>query len=369
MIPIFKVNILDNVIDNVSNVLRSGFIADGPIVKEFENSLGDFIGNKRVVTVNNEANGIILSLYMAGVRPGDEVITSPMACVASTMGILNLFAKVKWCDVDPYSGMIDINHLEKLISEKTKAILFIHWGGEAGDIESVVKIAHKHGIKVVEDVTESFGAKINSTYLGTHGADYTVFSFSPIKHITTSDGGAILFSDENEYQKGKILKRFGIDRSTFRDEYGEISTKSDIPISSYNFYMNDVCAAMGLEQLKNIDKILNSFYTNGDYFISELSNVPGIGMLKRPGKVRPSFWVFTLLAERRDDILIKLKKKGINASKIHLRNDFYTCYGTGIQEQLSGVKYFSEHVLCLPSGWWLTDEDKKYIVQSIKMGW
>jgi len=365
MIPLLKVNMPSSAVDAVSEVLNSGFVADGENVKEFEKMLGEFIGNQNVVTVHSEANGILLSLFMAGVRPGDEVIASPMACTASTMPILNLFAQVKWCDVNQYTGMMDPDELEHLINNKTKAVLFTHWAGEVAEVQKINDIAHNNGLKVIEDASEAFGAKFHGKYLGNHDSDYTVYSFGPVRHITTIDGGAIFFKDENECLKAKDLKRFGIHRETFRDALGEISKNSDIPLQGYNFYMNNVCASIGTQQLKEAKNILNKYYENGNFYKNKLSKIEGLTMLERNEDNQPSYWVFTFLAKKRDELLIKLREKGIYASKIHLRNDIYSCYGTGVQSNLEGVKYFSDHVLCIPSGWWVGEKEQNHIVEII----
>lgn len=362
---LFKVNMPTSVIKAIEPVLKSGYIADGENVTEFEKSLGSFIGNTKVVTVHSEANGILLSLFMAGVRPGDEVIASPVACVASTMPILNLFAKVRWCDVNPDTGMIDPGKIEPLISNKTKAILHTHWSGEVGEVSIINKIAHDNGLKVIEDASEAFGAKFQGNFLGNQDSDFTVFSFGPIKHITTTDGGAIFFKDEHEYIKAIDLKRFGIHQKTFRDDLGEICPKSDIPLQGYNFYMNNVCAAIGFEQLKRASDVLKLYYENGSFYKKNLSDVGGISMLKRNDKNKPSFWTFTLLAKNRGKLLKALRSQGIYASKIHMRNDIYSCFGTGVQKHLEGVNYFSEHELCIPCGWWIGKEEREEIINAI----
>ena len=366
MISLFKVNMPLSASAAVLDVLTSGFVADGDNVEEFEKMLGDFIGNPNVVTVNSEANGILLSLFMAGIRPGDEVIASPMACTASTMPILNLFAQVKWCDVNPYTGMMDPDKLELYINKKTKAVLFTHWAGEVAEIKKINDIAHRHSLKVIEDASEAFSAKFHGKYLGNHDSDYTVYSFGPVKHITTIDGGAIFFKDKDEYLRAKDLKRFGINRESFRDDLGEISKNSDIPLQGYNFYMNNVCASIGTEQLKVVDNILSKYYKNGNFYKNELSSIEGLTMLERNEDNQPSYWVFTLLAENRDELLIKLREREIYASKIHLRNDIYSCYKTGVQNNLNGTKYFSDHVLCIPSGWWITEEKRVKIIHLLK---
>jgi len=350
---------------DLTEVLHSGKIANGPNVAKFEQLLQEYIGNPWITTTADVSSSITLCLYMAGVRPGDEVICSPMACLATNMPILNLFAKPVWADINIATGAL--NTVANQITLNTKAILAYDWAGNPFNIRSIGDIAGAgRRISIIEDASEGLGSKYLNHMAGSYYADYSVFSFSPAKHITTGEGAAIAFSSSRDYEQARWLKKYGIYQPSFRDEYGEINPDSDIKEAGYYTCMNEIQAAIGIRQMAHLREIVGKHQANGLAYDEELQNVPGITLLKRYGK--SAYWVYTFYAQRRDDLLRKLRECGIYASKVHSRCDAYSCFGTGKQD-LPGVAYFEEHQLSIPCGWWVTEEDREYIVSCIKEGW
>lgn len=368
-VDLFKVNMPDSVVDALEPVLKSGYIADGEKVREFESLLKNYIENPHIVTTNSGTSALTLSLFMAGVKPGDEVITTPMTCTATNMPIANLNAVPVWCDIDPKTGNIDPQKIEGLISERTKAILYVHWAGDVGEIDEINQIGKEHNIKVIEDAADAFGAEYKGNKVGNTKTDFVCFSFMAVKHITTGDGGFISFASAEDAKNARWLKRYGIKQDTFRDEFGEISPDSDIPTPGYNFYMNNIAATIGVEQMKAIEEIIQKHQENGNYYIKNLRGVSGLEMLDRKPYMKSSFWVFMMLAENRDDLLKYLRSKNIYASKLHLRNDIYSCFDGIQKDTLEGVLEFSKKCISIPSGWWVTEEDREYIIETIKSGW
>ena len=367
-IPLYKVHMPDDLLSSLEEVLHSGKIAHGPNVLKFEKQLQEYIENPYITSTRDISTSIQLALFMAGVRPDDEVVATPMACLATNMPVLNLFAKIKWIDLDPLTGNISLSDLKNNISEKTKAILLYHWAGNPIEIEQVNQIAVKYNIPVIDDAGEAFGAEINGKKLGNQLADYTVFSFHAIRHITTGDGAAIAFKSKDEYEKGIWLKRYGIHQPSFRDALGEINPKSDILVPGYNSYLNQLEATIGIHQMYDIAEIVRIHQKNGLYYDSILQDVPGITVLKRPQNSKSAYWVYTFLAENRDALLHVLRNHGIYASKVHLRNDIYSCFGP-ITRQLPGVDAFDQKYISIPSGWWVTKDDREFINNIIRKGW
>ena len=350
------------------DVLYSGQLANGPNVARFEGMLQDYIGNPYVTSTGDVSSSIALCLYMAGVRPGDEVLASPMACLATNEPIRNLFAQVRWCDVDPFTGNIDPVDLERQVSPRTKAILIYHWAGNPVDLNAVYGVAQKHGLRVVEDAGEALGAEYHGKRIGATGSDFTVFSFYPNRHITTGEGAAIAFADISDYERGRWLKRYGIHQPSFRDELGEIEPTSPIPEAGYNSYMTHIAATIGVTQLSHLPAVVSKHRENGRFYDEALRDVPGITLLKRLPNTESAFWVYTFLAERRDDLLRHLRGRGIFASRVHLRNDLYSCFDA-VRRDLCGVDEFDQHYLSIPCGWWVTKENRESICSVIRQGW
>lgn len=367
-IPLYKVHMPPEANEAVRTVLDSGYLADGEIVRQFEAHLRDYLGNPNLITVGEESSAIVLALYIAGVRPGDEVLASPMACLATNMPILNLFAGIVWCDVDPDTGNLDPAEIERRITPRAKAVVYAHWAGVVADVAAINWIARRHGLRVVEDASEALGAEYDGRKIGNTDSDFTVFSFHAIRHINTGEGAAITFADPAEAEQARWLKRYGIHQPTFRDTLGEIDPASDIPRAGYNSYMNNISAAIGLAQMGHVEEVVGRHRENGEYYDRALADLPGLTLLKRLSQASSACWVYTFLAERRDDLLRHLRERGVFASKVHLRNDVYSCFGTGIADY-SGVNSFSSSCLSIPSGWWVSQDDREFIVDSIRSGW
>jgi perosamine synthetase len=349
----------------VKAVLASGYLADGEQVQSFEKALGDYLGNRQIVTCGDGSAAIVLALYLAGVRPGDEVLASPAACLATNMPVLNLFARVVWCDVDPYTGNLDSAEIARKATPRTKAVLYSHWAGDAADVAAINRTAKEYGLKVVEDAGEALGAEFNGRKVGNNGTDYTVFAFHAIRHITTGEGAAIAFADPSEWERARWLKRYGIHRPTFRHADGEINPASDIPLAGFSTYMNNIAAAIGLAQMPLLESIVSRHQDNGAFYDQAIRDVPGIQPLRRLPQARSANWVYTLLADRRDLLMRALCRDGVEASRVHLRNDNYSCFGID-PVTLPGVDAFAAGCLSIPCGWWVSSEDRKYIAERLR---
>jgi perosamine synthetase len=367
-IPLYKVHMPTEVKEALNAVIFSGQLAHGPNVGVFESQLQAYIGNPYLTTTREISSSIQLCLSMAGVGPGDEVLASPMACVATNMPVLNLFAKIKWVDVDASTGNISVADLEEQITEKTKAVLLYHWAGNPVDLSIITAIAEKHGIPVIDDAGEAMGAEITGRKIGNTGCTYTVFSFHAIRHITTGDGAAISFGKKEDFDKGVLLKRYGIHQSTFRDDMGEINPASDIDSAGYNNYLNHLEATIGSIQMNYLPDIIARHRENGLYFDETLRAIPGLTVLKRPENSKSAYWVYTFLAENRDDLLRMLRNHGIYASRVHHRNDIYSCFGS-FQRELPGTDEFHAKYINIPCGWWVSKEDREFIVDVLRKGW
>jgi dTDP-4-amino-4,6-dideoxygalactose transaminase len=367
-IPLHRVNAPPGAEERLTEVLSSGYVADGATVREFEAALGAWIGNPRVVTVGEYSGGIALALQLFGVGPGDAVLATPDACLGTNMPILWRFARPVWVDVDPATGNLDATDLARRVRPGCKAVVLAHWGGDPADVAAVSAVAREHGLRVVEDASEALGAEVAGRRVGATGTDVTVLSFGPVRHLTTGEGAALLWADGEEAERARRLKRYGIDQPSFRDGDGEIDPRSDIPVPGPNSYLNNLGAALGLAGLERLDAILALHRDNARFYDGALAGIDGIALMRRrPGDATAS-WVYTLRAERRDELLRALHAGGVRASRLHLRNDAYSAFGTGLAD-LPGVAEFSASRLCLPSGWWVGEEERERVVAVIRAGW
>lgn len=366
-IPLFKVFMAESAHAALKPVLESGRLATGRQVADFESRLAAWLDAPNVVALGDASGALTQALYMSGVRPGDEVITSPLACSATVSPIANLFACPVWCDINPLTGMPEPGNIAGLITEKTRAILLYHWSGDVADIGGIMALAHRSGIKLVEDASEALGAEWHGRRLGGE-ADFTVYSFYATKHITTGEGAALLAANPDMARVARHIRRFGIDPVKLRLPNGDLNPAFDIPLAGFNFPMNEIAATLGLEQLLHIDRIVLRHRANGQYYDMALAGIPGLHRIKRRDDSVSGFWTYALLAERRDDLIRKLLSCGIGAQRLHLRNDGYSCFDGGAR-QLPGVAAFDAQNLSIPCGWWVGDEEREFVVECIRAGW
>ncbi|MDB9877741.1 DegT/DnrJ/EryC1/StrS family aminotransferase [Amylibacter sp.] len=360
MIPLFKVNMPVGFESELIKTMNSGYIGEGPKVAEFELGLSEFIGNQYPLTVNSGTSGLHLALRLSDVGFGDEVITTPMTCTATNMPIIERGAKIVWSDIDPLTGSICPRSIEKNITDKTKAIMVVHWGGNVVDLHAIHKIAKKHKIKVIEDAAHAFGSTLNSKKIGNH-SDFVVFSFQAIKHLTTIDGGAVFCANEADWERGKRLKWFGIDRNQSRKDF---RCEEDIIEHGYKFHMNDVCATIGLHQLNHIASVINKHNKNWAFYNSKIKETSKIRKIPIIENSTTSAWLYTIHVESRDEFVRHMSDNGIVVSRVHERNDTHSCF-VDSKVKLPGTDIFNSTQVSIPVGWWLTEKDKETIIQSV----
>lgn len=377
-IPLFKVFMADSAINEVSKVFQSGFIGQGPKVEEFEKELRSYFNHDYILTLNAGTSVLHMALHLlkkptgswAGLNPGDEVLTTPLTCTASNWPILANGLNIKWVDIDPKTLNMDLDDLARKISPKTKVIMLVHWGGYPNDLDKIKKIQETaksmYGFKpaVIEDGAHSFGSYYKGKPIGTHG-NLTMYSLQAIKHVTSVDGG-LLFSPHKElHRRGKLIRWYGIDRDSDRKDF---RCEADIEEWGFKFHMNDVCAAIGLENLKNSSSIISKHKANAKFYDDSLKNINGIQLLERHTDRDSSFWIYSVLVDKRDDFAKYMKEKGIMTSQVHERNDKHTCvkeYRTALPSLDKTIPKMS----ALPVGWWVSRDDAEYVVDCIKKGW
>lgn len=358
----------EGVNEALRRTLASGYIAHGAQVGEFEASLRKFAGTPHLCAVSDASAGLTLALYLCGVRPGDEVVVSPLTCLATTMPIANLVARPVWCDVDPDTGMPGPAHVRERVTERTKAVIQYLWSGNPAEVQSL-KRAAAHAC-LIADASEAFGAELGGRSVALAGADFTIFSFSAVRHITTGEGGMLVVRDHESLERAVRVRRYGIDQPTFRLPNGDLNPASDIPLLGFNFAMNNIAATIGIVQLAHVAQLIRRYRENGAYFDRALAGIPGVRLLQRPDDSRSAHWTYSFRAERRGDLMRKLHEQRISAQRLHLRNDFYSCFaGTVCPDALPGVDVFDRENLSIPCGWWLTAETRERIATCIRSGW
>ena len=352
--------------NRVKSVLDSTFLSEGELVKKFEGQLAAQLNLLNPVAVNSGTSALHLALALAGVKRGDEVICPAQTFVATAMAILQQNARPVFADIDYETGNISPASIKEKITDKTKAIIVVDWGGDPCDLDEIKTIAKERGLKVVEDAAHALGASYKGKPVGTI-SDFTCFSFQAIKHLTTGDGGAICFLEKDMAKEAKARRWFGINREDSQPSIlGE--REYDIKELGYKYHLNDYAAALGLANLKNFAQRLARRRTIAARYRQALASVPGIILFRQDDDRENACWLFGFHAERREDFIRALKDRGVPTSVVHLGIDHNTIFG-GKRVDLINQRKFDQTQINIPSHDGLSDDDVDQIIKSIKIGW
>ena len=356
-IPLFKVFMTPSAEVRVAEVLKSLYIGQGTKVDQFEEELKrTFQLSEEIITVNSGTSAIDLALHMIGVGKGDEVITTPITCTATNSNLVNRGATPVWADVNPYTGVIDPNDVEKKITKKTKAIIAVNWGGVMPDYT----ILRSFDIPVIEDAAH--GPYWSSRVRG----NYITWSFQAIKHLTCGDGGALVSPDPD---RARLLRWYGLDRRSSKN----FRCEQNIQEIGYKYHMNDIAAVIGLANLPHLRFTVLSSRTNATVYTSELKQHISKTLLYVPEiDNNSSYWIYTVLVDNPAAFMEHMKKREIDTSPVHARNDKHDAFKR-VQKKwrlhgnsLPGVDFFDSHQVSIPNGWWLTQRDKEAIMSAVK---
>jgi dTDP-4-amino-4,6-dideoxygalactose transaminase len=352
MIPLFKPYMPEE-LDQIDDILYSGALAYGKWGRRFEEALQSFIGNKLTMVVNSYNSAMLVTLATFDIRAGDEVIASPMSCLASNQPMAALGIKVKWVDIDPHTGTIDPIDLQGKITSNTKAIIHNHHCGYPGHIEEVLSIANSEGVYLIDDAIEAFGSEYKGHKIGSLKSDATVYSFQTVRFPNAIDGGGISFREKDKFEKARRIRDWGVDRSTFRDEYGEISAKSDVDLVGYGATPNEINSYIGFLQMKKATEIIEKQKENHELWEEKIANKHSNLVSINKDFHTPNGWVFGCLSENKMESILKFRELGYYASGVHLPNNNYSVFGSS--EELKGVNDFHSRFLALPCGWWIEE--------------
>lgn len=373
MIRLFQVAMSPAAKHEVGAVLDSGYIGEGPKVKEFEAALESVLGHK-VLAVNSCTSAIDLALHLCDVGPGDEVIVTPMTCSATVTMLANRRAKIVWADVFPETGLINAVDVERKVTAFTKAIIAVDWGGSICDFETLRHAATigSKVIPIIEDAAHVFGSHLRGSAYGMQRrlnpifrGHYSAYSFQAIKHLTTGDGGA-LHVPESQYKRAKLLRWFGLNR----ESSASFRCAQTIDEAGYKYHMNDIAAAIGLANLPLALSNINRNRANAEYYARELN----ASIVGGPGfDSESSHWLYTILVGGdphgrrigRDAFIEKMKDCGVECSPVHSRCDKHPAF-RGYGGYLPGLDYFASRQVAIPVGWWLTEADREYVVKSVQ---
>ncbi len=369
-IGLCKPGIGDEEAKSVAEVLKSGWLTTGPKVKEFEESVNTFTNTNFAVGLTSATGGLHIVLAALGIGPGDEVII-PTYTFISCAHIVNwLGATPILVDVEPDTFNIDVEKTKAAITEKTKAIMPVHFAGHSCDMDPMLKLAKEHNLFVIEDAAHAIGTKYKGNMIGGHG-NAVVFSFYATKTITTGEGGMVVTNDAALGKKVKQLSYFGVDKDAFNRYSDKGNWFYDVTDMGYKYNMDNMHGAIGTEQMKKIDFFIEKRRTLAKKYSELLAEVPGLTLPIEKDYCFHSYHLYPLLVDNfpRQKFIEKLHSWNIGASvhfiPLHLFTYYQEKHGYKKGDFPVAESLFNREV-SLPLFPDMTEEDVEYIANAIK---
>ena len=351
MIPIFKPYMPNNLIPEMNKILYSGKLSFGYYGNKFESQLKEFIDCEYILTINSFNTAMQVVLSTLGLQFEDEIIASPVSCLASNQPFTTKGLKVIWADINPETGTLCPKDVETKITTNTKAIFHNHFCGYVGEIDAINALGKKYGIPIIDDGIEAFGSEYKGNKLGNVGTDVTIFSFQTVRLPNTIEGGAIVFKDKVLYNKALLIRDYGIDRTNFRTANGEINPFCDIKLEGHGGLMSEVNSFIGTKQMGKIESLLNIQSQNALKWQNELKKISDIKPLSLNNKTKPNYWVYGTLSENSNETIAYYRSRGYYATRVHINNNIYSVFNNKII--LEGAHKFMQQFAAIPSGWWV----------------
>ncbi|BDU49882.1 UDP-4-amino-4,6-dideoxy-N-acetyl-beta-L-altrosamine transaminase [Haliovirga abyssi] len=359
--------IFEEDINEVVKVLKSDFLTQGPKVEEFEKKIADYIGTKYAVVFSNGTAALHGAYFAGGLKKDDEVITTPITFLATSNAAIYLGGIPKFVDIDINSYNIDVNKIEEKITNKTKMIVPVSYGGYPVNILKIKDIAKKYNLIVIEDAAHALGATRNGIKVGKE-ADMTMFSFHPIKHITTGEGGVIVTDNKDYFEKLKIFRNHGI----VKDKKKLINIGEEwyyeMQYLGYNYRMTDFQAALGVSQLKKIDNFVKRRREIANIYGEAFKNIDNIKLPPDSEKNKNVYHLYPILVDKRDELYRELKKVGINCQINYIpiyKQPYYKEKFEYNIDEFKNSELFYLKELSIPMYPKLKDEDINYIIEII----
>ncbi|MES9784487.1 DegT/DnrJ/EryC1/StrS aminotransferase family protein [Bacillus thuringiensis] len=369
-------DITESEISEVINALESGWLAKGPRTIEFEKRFAEYVGAKYAVGMNSCTAALHIALLAAGVGPGDEVITTPMTFAASANTIIHTGATPVFVDIDPETGCIDPDKIEEKITSKTKAIVPVHYAGQACELDRIYEIANKHNLFVSEDAAHAIYTRYKGKRIGNSPQGAVAYSFYATKNLATGEGGMLVTDDEEIANKARILVTHGMSKNAWNRYAKGGSWMYDIEEPGYKYNMFDLQAALGIIQLDRLEGMQNRREQIAEKYNEAFKEIATIELPKVTEGTTTHAWhlyMIKIVPEKlkidRNQFIIELNERNIGTSvhfiPVHLMTAYRNRFGYKNGEFPSAEKWF-DRIISLPLYPTMNDSDVNDVIKAVK---
>lgn len=349
-VPVFVPQIGADTLRHVTDAFDVGWLGMGAFTKEFEERIADYLGlaGRYVVATNTGTSALHIALRVAGVGPGNEVITPSFNYVADHQAIRMAGADVVMCDIRDDNLGIDVEKVEVLITDRTKAIIPLHFAGIPCDQEGVYRLAKKYGLRVIEDAMHAFGTTINGKRIGSYG-DITCFSFDPVKIITSIDGGCVIANTEEERDKLRNMRFLGVDKETTERYQNKRAWDYDVVSEGYRYHLTNIMASIGISQIKRVDEFIASRQKTCCAYSEAFRVLDGVKVLSQDFLgISPFIYSLRVLNGRRDELIKHLQDCGVDCGVHFIPVHEHAYFSNARRGDMSVTDRVTQEVVTLP---------------------
>lgn len=347
MIPVARPAISHAELDSVGEVFESRWLGQGKVVEDFEQAISDRLGGRPVVATNTGTTAMHLALEALGIGEGDEVILPSLTFVATAQAVVASGATPVLCDVDRETLNVDVEAIERAATDRTRAVMPVHYRGLPADIDAICRWASDRGVRVIEDAAHAFGGTYSDgAEVGARG-DATCFSFDPIKNISCGEGGAIVFNAEEEATRARRMAVLGIDSTAWgRLERGR-PWAYDVVSDGWRYHMPNFAAAIGLAQLSRLDEFRATKRDVLNRYQEAFRDLPSLEMPEMPvGRVFP--FLALVLVEERDAFMDQLRARGVGTGVHYIPSHHFSRFADAARMDLTVTDWLAERICSLP---------------------
>lgn len=371
-LPYGKQEIDEKDIEAVCNVLGEDFITQGPKIKEFEDKIAKYCGAKYAVTFNSGTSALHGAYFALGLSNGDEMITTPNTFVATSNAALYLGAKPNFCDVKIENGDLDVGSVEDLINHRTKLISPVHYAGNPVEMDYLSEIAEKHDVKIIEDAAHALGAVYEGKKIGSlKYSEMAMFSFHPVKHITTGEGGVILTNDEEYYDRLNLFRSHGITKENLLNE-SDGDWYYEMQYLGFNYRITDIQCALGISQLEKLDGFVKNRRNIAKKYDEMFEDNPYFDVTIESPKAESSYHLYPILLKDeyipyKKEIFSKLREEGLGVQVHYIpvyRQPYYQHLGFK-KEECPVCEEFYKREISIPMFPSLSDDDLEFVKDTL----